>query len=127
MKIPITLMLSAALISLNACSSMTGNVVPKSGPAMEKVYDSMGQQNNNNNHELDEENKSDYPESIKQFREEKKFKNNVSASTDLHKFHKLPNPELQLYIYPHLAGRDQIPVPGYTTVFNAYDRDHYAL
>src|SRR3546814_10949068 len=30
-------------------------------------------------------------------------------------FHRLPNPDLVMYVYPHLAGSDPVPVPGYTT------------
>ncbi|MGI0706402.1 TIGR03751 family conjugal transfer lipoprotein, partial [Pseudomonas aeruginosa] len=29
-------------------------------------------------------------------------------------FHRLPNPDLVMYVYPHLAGSDPVPVPGYT-------------
>jgi conjugative transfer region lipoprotein (TIGR03751 family) len=42
-------------------------------------------------------------------------------------FHKMPNPELKMYVYPHFAGKDKLPVPGYYTVFNAYAKDHYVL
>ena len=27
-----------------------------------------------------------------------------------------------MYVYPHLAGTDPVPVPGYTTVFPLYQR-----
>jgi conjugative transfer region lipoprotein (TIGR03751 family) len=45
----------------------------------------------------------------------------------LYPFKKLPNPELKLYVYPHFAGSDEIPIPGYYTEFTAYERTHYAL
>nr|BFE89560.1 hypothetical protein GCM10020185_00960 [Pseudomonas brassicacearum subsp. brassicacearum] len=32
-------------------------------------------------------------------------------------FPRLPNPDLVLYVYPHLSGTEQAPVPGYSTVF----------
>ncbi|MGH8568386.1 MAG: TIGR03751 family conjugal transfer lipoprotein [Gammaproteobacteria bacterium] len=38
----------------------------------------------------------------------------------------LPNPELLLYVYPHL-GEDGAPVPGYATAFPLYERVEYAL
>ena len=41
-------------------------------------------------------------------------------------FHKLPNPTIAVYVYPHLATEDQAPVPGYTTATTLYERDHYA-
>src|SRR3546814_11177602 len=28
-------------------------------------------------------------------------------------FHRLPNPDLVMYVFPHLAGTDPVPVPGY--------------
>src|SRR3546814_20330157 len=37
-------------------------------------------------------------------------------------FHRLPNPDLVMYVYPHLAGSDTVPVPGYTTVFSTDER-----
>ncbi|WP_431819432.1 TIGR03751 family conjugal transfer lipoprotein [Burkholderia sp. F1] len=42
-------------------------------------------------------------------------------------FHQLPNPDLIMYVFPHLAGTDPVPVPGYTTVFPLYQRVQYAL
>jgi len=42
-------------------------------------------------------------------------------------FPRLPNPDLLLYVYPHLSGTEQAPVPGYSTVFPFYQRVQYAL
>jgi len=42
-------------------------------------------------------------------------------------FPRLPNPDLVMYVYPHLAGTDPVPVPGYTTVFPLYQRVQYAM
>ncbi|MFW7348345.1 MAG: TIGR03751 family conjugal transfer lipoprotein [Pigmentiphaga sp.] len=42
-------------------------------------------------------------------------------------FRRLPNPDLTMYVYPHLAGTDPVPVPGYTTVFPLYQRVQYAM
>ncbi len=42
-------------------------------------------------------------------------------------FKTLPNPTLFMYTRPHLVGRDGIPVPGYTTQFKMFNRDHFAL
>jgi len=38
----------------------------------------------------------------------------------------LPNPQLVMYVYPHL-GEDGAPVPGYATAFPLYERVEYAL
>ena len=42
-------------------------------------------------------------------------------------FKRLPDPDLVMYVFPHLAGRDPVPVPGYSTVFPFYNRVHYAM
>jgi conjugative transfer region lipoprotein (TIGR03751 family) len=42
-------------------------------------------------------------------------------------FHRLPNPDLVMYVFPHLAGSDPVPVPGYSTVFPLYQRVRYAM
>lgn len=42
-------------------------------------------------------------------------------------FQRLPNPDLVMYIFPHLAGSDPVPVPGYSTVFPLYQRVQYAM
>lgn len=42
-------------------------------------------------------------------------------------FQRLPNPDLVMYVFPHLTGTDPVPVPGYTTVFPLYQRIQYAM
>ncbi|EIP3949446.1 TIGR03751 family conjugal transfer lipoprotein [Salmonella enterica] len=42
-------------------------------------------------------------------------------------FRRLPNPDLEMYIFPHLAGSEGVPVPGYTTLFPFYNQVQYAL
>lgn len=42
-------------------------------------------------------------------------------------FKRLPDPDLVMYVFPHLAGTDPVPVPGYSTVFSFYRRVHYAM
>lgn len=42
-------------------------------------------------------------------------------------FPRLPNPDMVIYIYPHMAGKDPAPVPGYSSVFSFYSRVQYAL
>jgi conjugative transfer region lipoprotein (TIGR03751 family) len=51
-----------------------------------------------------------------------------TAANEIHRqFHRLPNPDMTLYVFAHLAGSDPVPVPGYTTVFPLYRRVQYAL
>jgi conjugative transfer region lipoprotein (TIGR03751 family) len=41
-------------------------------------------------------------------------------------FPRLPNPDMVMYLYPHLAGGNT-PVPGYSTVFPFYSQTQYAM
>ncbi|QXI31201.1 TIGR03751 family conjugal transfer lipoprotein [Pseudomonas vanderleydeniana] len=51
-----------------------------------------------------------------------------TARNEIHsQFRRLPNPDLVMYVFPHLAGSDPVPVPGYSTVFPLYQRVQYAL
>lgn len=50
------------------------------------------------------------------------------AANEIHsQFSRLPNPDLVIYIYPHLAGDQSVPVPGYSTVFPLYQKPQYAM
>ncbi|WP_313054321.1 TIGR03751 family conjugal transfer lipoprotein [Pseudomonas lopnurensis] len=51
----------------------------------------------------------------------------TAANEIYRQFHRLPNPDLVLYVFPHLAGTEGVPVPGYSTVFPLYQRVQYAL
>ena len=42
-------------------------------------------------------------------------------------FKRLPDPDLVMYVFPHVAGSDPVPVPGYSTVFPFYGHVHYAM
>ena len=42
-------------------------------------------------------------------------------------FPRLENPDLVIYVYPHLATRVRAPIPGYTTVIPLYERVEYRL
>ena len=109
MRTILMLMSAITSISLSACSSMSGNVVQEKGPSMEQVYDSMKASD------------------VKQITHQRTARAITPLNTANSTFHKIPNPELHMYVYPHLAGKDEMPVPGYFTEFNAYPQDHYAL
>lgn len=42
-------------------------------------------------------------------------------------FPRLENPDIVIYVYPHLATRTRAPIPGYSTVIPLYDRVQYRL
>ena len=51
-----------------------------------------------------------------------------NAANEIHsQFSRLPNPDLVMFVYPHLAGGESVPVPGYSTVFPLYNKAPYAM
>jgi conjugative transfer region lipoprotein (TIGR03751 family) len=127
MKATLSLILISAFALVSGCTSMH-DVMPKQSLTMEQIYDDTGKA-----HAQHETDKND--DSLAQVRKE--VSPIKGASTSLSEevlpkntwqvFHKVQNPTLKLYVYPHLAGNDELPVPGYMTAFNAYERDHYSL
>ncbi len=51
----------------------------------------------------------------------------TAANEIYSQFSRLPNPDMVMYVYPHLAGSDPVPVPGYSTVFPLYQQVQYAM
>lgn len=43
------------------------------------------------------------------------------------RFPRLANPTLVMFVYPHLAGPQGVPIPGYATTFPMYQSVDYAL
>ena len=132
---PLALILISVLsLQVVGCTSMS-SVMPKQGPTMEQVYDGMKQSQDGAflrkresmsvGSEINMQNiRSEVP---KASLTQTALPENVLARNTWQSFQKIPNPTLHLYVYPHLAGSDELLVPGYTTEFNAYVRDHYAL
>lgn len=121
MRIQIVLVCCLISINLVGCQHYAGNVVPQIGVTMEQAYDSMGV-NHDNLTVTPEENLPQIRASITE-----KISHSDTISSNKNEFQKLPNPALRLYVYPHLAGNSEIPIPGYYTTVSAYDRDHYGL
>lgn len=42
-------------------------------------------------------------------------------------FPRMPNPDLVVYVYPHLATKSRAPVPGYSSVIPLFERVEYRL
>jgi conjugative transfer region lipoprotein (TIGR03751 family) len=122
----VALLLSISSPFLAACSHVAGNIIPNDGPTMESIYDDSGDPMANAN-----------PDGIQHFAESPSLKGHQGAADSRSTlsaqavgssaFSLLDNPELKLYIFPHLAGAEMLPIPGYWTAFPAYPRSYYAL
>ena len=127
MKKPLILIPVLGLISLimTGCASTKKAVLPQDGPSMKAIYE----------HHINEINTRN-PVSLRQ---ELGSRGIQTGESELHGytrdaaneidaiFPRIPNPTLVMYVFPHLAGEEAVPVPGYATSFPMYERVEYAL
>lgn len=109
---------------LTACTT-AGDAIPQGGPTMAQVYEEAMQKSNGET--LDQVRAQINPtvayNSINTLSPYTRTADNEINNL----FPTLPNPQVVMYIYPHLAGQDEAPVPGYSTAFNVFEREHYAM
>ena len=116
-----------ALISLvlAGCASTKEAVLPQDGPSMKAIYEA----------HIDEMSARD-PLTIRQELGDRPILTGEAALYGYTRdaaneidaiFPRLPNPTLVMYVFPHLAGEESVPVPGYATAFPMYERTEYAL
>jgi conjugative transfer region lipoprotein (TIGR03751 family) len=110
-------------IQLSGCAS---GRVPQDGLSMADVYHKAMQQSNG-------ETLGKTRDEVKQYLVAFNGNNQLTpytrnAENEINNlFPLLLNPQLVMYVYPHLAGSDEAPIPGYSTAFFLYERNHYAL
>jgi len=116
-----TALLLASLLS--ACATTKDDVLPQGGPTMKQIYerhmDQMGQAASG---------AAGRP-SIRRPSPRKKYLAGFTraAADEIEQlFPLLPNPQIVLYVFPHLS-REGAPVPGYATAFPLYKVDQYAM
>lgn len=121
---PIAIIVWISLV-LGGCASTKDSVLPQDGPSMKAIYEAhftgMG---------------ADDPLAVRRELGTRPLGDgdadlagySRNAYTELETiFPRLPNPTLVMYVFPHLAGTERVPVPGYATTFTLYERVEYAL
>ncbi|MBN2906758.1 MAG: TIGR03751 family conjugal transfer lipoprotein [Rhodobacteraceae bacterium] len=117
----------AAIVSISLSGCATGGkdtILPQTGPTMKEVYDA----HFSRGRRFDAPRGVPYPDRRPldegpMDRPGYAFEARMELGAV---FPKLPNPELVMYVYPHLAGPGY-PVPGYATGFTLYEKTEYAL
>ena len=119
-----TLLLIAS-ISLVACADSKDTILPADGPSMKSIYtehfNDIGMRDRLN---VRQELKSRPLET--DAADLAGYTRDAFNELDAH-FPRLPNPTLVMYVFPHLAGAERVPVPGYATTFPLYRQVEYAL
>ncbi len=111
------------LISLNGCTTCA-NAVPNDEPTMAEIYEQAMQQSHC----------STLAQARWQVKIHVDYATKIPLSSRLNPapetnplFPTLPNPQLVMYVYPHLSETDEAPIPGYTTAFSLYEKNYYAV
>ena len=113
------------VLTLTGCASTKEAVLPQDGPSMKAIYDNHLQALGARDPqalrgELDGRPLASGTPSLEGYTRE--AYNELETT-----FPRLPNPTLVMYVFPHLASDERVPVPGYVTSFPMYERVEYAL
>ena len=125
MQYPNRLIIIVSLISVAGCAGSKDSMLPSDGVSMKTIYerhfsdigmrDTLSMRDGLKSRPVD----TDVADLAGYVRD-------AFNELDAH-FPRLPNPTLVLYVFPHLAGTDRVPVPGYATTFPMYRQVEYAL
>jgi len=118
--------LLAITVVLGACSTSAEKMFPTDGATdMREVFRAKGQASGNS---ALLETRSTLRRTLEENEHEEPQNYTRDAKQEIHaQFVRLPNPDLVMYVFPHLAGNEGAPIPGYSTVFPLHQKIHYAL
>jgi conjugative transfer region lipoprotein (TIGR03751 family) len=112
----------AASISLSGCSMKTKeDLLPQTGPTMKEVYDAHSERA----HGQSDPHAALGNRSADERTNLEGYTRDAAREIDA-RFPRLPNPDLVMYVFPHLSDGNY-PVPGYTTLIPLYEKVEYAL
>lgn len=125
MQRPLRTLLPIVLISLAACVGSKDTLLPSDGTSMKTIY----------TEHFNDIGLRDTMHARKELKSRPLaadvadlggYLRDAYNELDAH-FPRLPNPTLVMYVFPHLAGAERVPVPGYATTFPMYRQLEYAL
>lgn len=124
----ILILLCSSFFILTSCTSPGKNMIPKGGDmTMSQIYQNETSENN-----------SGSLQGIAKIRQALLQPQDTVSDTQLSynennnidtEFKRMPNPEIRLYLYPHLVHEngESYPKPAMTTAFFLYKRNHFAM
>lgn len=115
--------LLAVVMGLAACSTSQEKLLPRGDQTMLDLWQ---KKSGNGNLIPTRQNVAQDPVRAVNFQEQESYTRTAENEiTNL--FPRLPNPDLVMYIFPHLSDTaEPMPVPGYSTVIPFYSRVQYA-
>lgn len=117
------LAVSCGVLVIAGCASNKDALIPQDGPPMADIYKKhMAGLEGASSRIARERLPLRPPEDVQPTAFTRTALNEINT-----RFGRVPNPDLVMFVFPHLAGSGQYPVPAYTTVFPMYDTVHYAM
>jgi len=116
---------SLALAATGCASKKKEDILPQDGPTMKEVYDGHFRRQGFPAASADAAGGARPPARAADGADPGGRASAAAAEANA-RFPRLPNPDLEIYIFPHLSGKGY-PVPGYTTVVPMYETVEYAL
>jgi conjugative transfer region lipoprotein (TIGR03751 family) len=117
------LAVSCGVMIVGGCASNKDALIPQNGPPMAEIYKKhMAGLEGGSARTARERLPLRPPEDVQPTAFTRTALNEINT-----RFGRVPNPDLVMFVFPHLAGSGQYPVPAYTTVFPMYDTVHYAM
>lgn len=112
------------LLALAGCASGSKlSTLPSDGPTMAEVY----RQHMAGQRALPTDSGAPHPQGGEDDRTRASGYQRTVGEEINHRFARLPNPDLVMYVTPHLSASGRYPVPGYSTVFPMYETVEYAM
>ena len=115
----------AASSVLTGCSTSQGDLLPTGDATMKDIWNKGGNDSNITSYRTPNGRLIDAPNYVSS-REQQTYTRTAENEVK-NLFPRLPNPDLVIYVYPHLTdSSEQMPVPGYSSVIPFYGRVQYA-
>lgn len=115
----------AASSVLTGCSTSQGDLLPTGDATMKDIWNKGGNDSNITSYRTPNGRLIDTPNYVSS-REQQTYTRTAENEVK-NLFPRLPNPDLVMYVYPHLTdSSEQMPVPGYSSVIPFYGRVQYA-
>ena len=123
-RIPVLLLLSLST-SLIGCAGSKDTMLPADGRTIKRIYDEHFSDIGMNGMLAARRSLNGRPVQSND-QDLSGFVRDAYNELDRH-FPRLPNPTLVMYVFPHLAGAERVPIPGYATTFTLYRHVEYTL
>ncbi|PJG82783.1 TIGR03751 family conjugal transfer lipoprotein [Caviibacterium pharyngocola] len=115
-----------ALLTLTACSTSQEDLLPTNGETMRDIWQRGSGQDSQLQLYRSQDNRLLDPVNYISPNEQKSYTRTAENEANS-LFPRLPNPDLIMYVYPHLtSSAEQMPIPGYSTIIPFYGRTQYA-